>query len=173
VAFSQRERGLFCWRWGLLHGSIRPRSSEGLKETVVVLRYVLRLGVVALSFAFVGCGDPQGRQAITGTVLFKGQPLDKGNIEFMPAGEERTQAGSVIQNGAYAISRRQGLVPGTYKVLISSFEGLPPIPAGGPLPPRSAFLQAKQRIPPQYNTNPTVTVEVKAGGKNTFDFNIE
>jgi hypothetical protein len=121
----------------------------------------------------VGCGDPDGRQAIRGTVAFQGQPLDMGNIEFQPAGGERTQAGAPIRNGRYAIAREQGLVPGSYKVIITSWEGLPPVPDVSQ-PPQPRFdYRPRQRIPPQYNEKPTVIVEVKKGGGNTFDFDID
>jgi hypothetical protein len=87
--------------------------------------------------ALVGCGDPYGRQEIRGTVTFRGRSLDRGIIEFLPANGERTQAGAAIQNGRYAIPRDKGLVPGTYRVIISSWDGPPPVP-GCPWDRRSA-----------------------------------
>jgi hypothetical protein len=122
----------------------------------------------------IGCGDPNGRQEIRGTIHFKGQPLDMGNIEFQPAGKEPTQAGSPIRNGRYAIARKQGLVPGSYKVIITSWEGLPPVPdVSQPPPPGRSDYQPKQRIPAKYNEKSSVIVKVNNQGPNTFDFQIE
>jgi hypothetical protein len=130
------------------------------------------LAVFGVPF-LAGCGDPNGRQGIAGTVTFKGQPLDMGNIEFQPAGGERTQAGAPIRNGRYSISRRQGLVPGSYKVILTSWEGLPPVPDVSQ-PPQPRFdYRPRQRIPAQYNEKPTVVVEVKKGVGNTFDIDID
>jgi hypothetical protein len=129
---------------------------------------------VALStLTLVGCGasDDLPREGVTGTVTLNDKPLASGFITFMPAGAEATQGGSVIQEGSYSIPSDQGLVPGTYKVLITStgggsatqtdhvtdMPGMPPIPA-------------KEAIPAEYNAKSTLTAEVKAGGENVFDF---
>jgi hypothetical protein len=143
----------------------------------------LKLAISAASIAYfllniVGCGDGDSlpREAVSGTVAVEGKPLKTGLITFLPASSEvTTQGGGPVVEGKYTVSRNQGLVPGKYKVVISSPEdtpekftdtafnnnapGMPPIPA-------------KEVIPAQYNNKSLLTAEVTSGGKNVFEFNL-
>ena len=130
-------------------------------------------GVLAL-FLAGGCGDRYGgRRAVSGTVTFQGKPLDQGSITFVPASPDlSTQSGAGIRDGHYQIPRAQGLVPGKYKVSISSGDpGTPADPSAGP-PGPSGNYSSKERIPPRYNVRSTLEVEVQKGGPNEFDFTI-
>ena len=124
-------------------------------------------GVGLLAVLLAGCGRSDGRQAVSGTVTFKGQPVD-GLIEFVPAGGEATQAGTTIEKGKYSIPREKGLVPGTYKVMIFSPDNkeVTPDPGGNPF-----FAKARERIPAKYNEQTTLTREVKPGS-NPLDFTL-
>jgi hypothetical protein len=125
-----------------------------------------------------GCSDNLGNlQAVSGTVQLKGQPLDQGIIEFIPvgspteAGDAATKSGAAISNGKYSIPRETGLVPGKYKVIISSGDGVnienpeePPGPTGN--------YVSRERIPAEYNAESKQEVTVAAGGANQFNFDI-
>ena len=84
-------------------------------------------------------GDGLPREAVSGTVTFKGEPLKAGTIQFLPSSpSEVTAGGAVIVDGKYAIGRSEGLVPGKYQVLISGAQaalgprqvrGCPALPA--------------------------------------------
>lgn len=139
------------------------------------------LGTMATTFAMLqllsGCGgssDNLPREGVSGAVAIEGKPLAKGLITFLPNDPETvTQGGSVVIDGKYDIPQSQGLVPGKYKVVISSPEdkgeikvdmannapGLPPI-------------IRPEVIPRQYNAESLLTAEVKANAKNVFEFNL-
>src|SRR5215469_14363152 len=82
---------------------------------------------VGVCMVVAGCNqqaDDLPRQPIRGMVTFDGKPLAKGTIQFQPATTaEPVSAGSLITEGTYAIDRADGLVPGTYKVIISAQAG--------------------------------------------------
>ena len=123
-------------------------------------------------FAVSGCGDT-GRNEVTGTVTYKGQPLDEGLITFIPQDGQGTQDGAGISNGAYRIPRDKGLVPGRYMVTIYGGDGVPRVGDGepsGPAPPGTT--PGKERIPAEYNTKSNQFVEITKSGPNKFDFNI-
>lgn len=123
-------------------------------------------GLGLLAALAAGCGD--GRNAVSGTVTYKGQPVE-GIIEFVPAGGEGTQAGTTIEKGQYSIPRDKGLAAGTYKVMIFSPDNkqVTPDPGGNPF-----FAKAKERIPAKYNEQTTLTREIKSGS-NPVDFNLD
>ena len=133
-------------------------------------------GIIALFVlsGALGCAkvDPHGRQSLTGTITFKGQPLDVGTIEFVPsqAGKGYGTIG-MIKDGKYQVPSEQGVPPGTYRVLICSPEANksegPVGPPGMKMPPLG-----KDRISPQYNRDSRITVEVKPSGDNRFDFSV-
>src|SRR3954453_17607629 len=92
------------------------------------IRAGLRTGLVLIPVAAAtfspGCGgeaDSLPRQAVSGTVTMKGAPLPAGMIQFQPTAPHRvTGGGGGIPDGAYSIAKAQGLVPGTYRVSITS-----------------------------------------------------
>ncbi len=141
---------------------IRPRSS----------RWPLPLAVLLLLVA--GCDNAGGREEISGTVTLKGQPLDEGFIEFHPLDRSMdhlvTKMGAMITDGKYAIRKDEGLVPGKYRVIISSGDkSVPQSDEGGP-GPKNIF--SKERIPAEYNVQTKQEVEVTPAGPNQFDYAI-
>ncbi len=120
-----------------------------------------------------GGGDPLQRQAVSGTVTFKGQPLDKGTITFLPAdSQSKAQpGGATITNGQFSLPAAQGLAPGKYRVQISS-------PVGGAEAkpdeaPGDSSKLAEERIPASWNTESKHEITVEKGGANKFDFKID
>jgi hypothetical protein len=120
-----------------------------------------------------GCAaDGPKRYAVSGEVKLRGQPLDHGAVTFLPEDPALgANGGAVIKNGRYSIPAQNGLLPGRYKVIITSADrsgvidpDALPGPAG-PLP--------KDRINPRYNAQTTLTAEVKADGPNTFNFDVD
>jgi hypothetical protein len=129
----------------------------------------LPVGFVAI--ALIGCGaDNTGRQAISGTVTFRGLPLDRGTIQFLPVSEGQG-SGALIRDGKYSIPQEKGLEPGTYRILISS--GEPGAKHGAEEAPGMSRPLSKERIPETYNLKSNKQVEVKPTGSNTFDFTID
>jgi len=139
----------------------------------IATRWMIASLVLVLSAAF-GCGgkDPHGRQALSGTVTFQGQPLDQGIIEFLPSDPgSGFRARAMIRDGKYELPREQGLPAGTYRVLITSAEPdeneAPAGPPGLEMPPLG-----RERIPAEYNRDSRTTIEVQADGNNKFDFTV-
>lgn len=138
------------------------------------MRIVGCLAVFVAAAGLVGCGGGTNKKAVSGTVSWKSQPLETGMIRFLPADAGgRTEAGAVITDGKFDIPREQGLLPGKYKVAISS-----PDPKSGQGPPDAApgdrgGYPAKERIAAKYNAKTELTAEVTADGKNHFEFQVE
>jgi hypothetical protein len=139
----------------------------------------LRSTVWLVSVVLAGCGSPGDnlpREPVSGTVTLDGKPLERGTISFQPDSALPTAAAVPITAGSYSMARAEGLVPGTYRVLISSTPpavvtidpttGMPP-PPGKPTPP------PKELLPAKYNASSTLSAEVKAGAANRFDFALE
>jgi hypothetical protein len=122
-----------------------------------------------------GCGGGgTHKEAVSGSVTWKGQPLYQGTIEFVPADGQRIPVSGSIQNGRYHLLSRPGVAPGSYQVRISSREG--PMRRGNPNTAPDADLldpKAKERIAPKYNVKSELKAEVKKGGDNTFDFRLD
>ena len=119
---------------------------------------------------FVGCGgDSSGRQAVSGSITLKGQPLDEGTINFAAKPPAEGFAGALIKDGKYNISAEQGLLPGVYEVRITAPEKGAEVLSDAP---GEAGPPAKDRVPPQFNATTTLTFEVKTGGENEYNLDI-
>src|SRR5262245_21062985 len=88
--------------------------------------------VLTSGFALVlviGCGDDTGlakRFAVSGTVKYKGELVEKGRIDFIPTkpAEGRAASGE-IDNGSYSLTTAtsgDGALPGSYNVTVTSVE---------------------------------------------------
>jgi hypothetical protein len=132
--------------------------------------------LLLLVFA-AGCGggDALPRERVSGKVTLDGKPLPTGSIQFLPEGggdarNPALSAGATINEGDYDIPRQSGLLPGNYKVTISAAAGGAAAPANEA--PGPAQAPAQDIVPEKYNKDSTLTAEVKAGGENTFNFDL-
>ena len=137
--------------------------------------------VAQVGLAGCGSGDGLSRHPISGTVTFDGKPLANGFIQFLPSADSATPiaAGAMIEGGNYAIPTEEGLVAGSYQVMISSAgSGKEKASGGGEASGEGAMpglgpLHARELIPPKYNTKSELTATVTDEGPNEFDFNLE
>ncbi len=138
------------------------------------MRGLFGLAGLAAVVTLAGCGeaDPYSRQAVSGTVSYKGKPLPYGQIEFHPTAGQKTPLTLEVKDGKFAADKVRGLSAGAYQVRISGFEGPLPKPseteAGkleGPMP--KAILLDK------YNASSKLTAEIKSGDKNELKFDLD
>jgi hypothetical protein len=134
-----------------------------------------------LSVIASGCGRPSGPQrvAVQGAILFDGQPLQAGQIRFVPAdGTKGPSAAAQIDKGFYEFSPANGPVVGKHRVEIEAIPN-----ATFELDDEAAYAKAQkeknavplppQPIPPQYNERSTLTATVDPKGEKKFDFNLQ
>ena len=89
----------------------------------------LASGLLALSgFLLSGCGDDGGlerRYAVSGNVTYKGAPVKKGSINFVPVKPEGHAAAGTIADGYYSLTTLNpgdGAIPGMYKITVDDRE---------------------------------------------------
>ena len=123
------------------------------------------LAIVALA----GCGeaDKHNKQALSGTVKFKGKPVAKGQIFFEPAAGQQVQTDRGVVDGQFKLTKADGLSPGKYmwRLVVWDREVVSREPGSGDL----GGPQPKNLIPDKDNGK---TFEVKAGEDNKLDIDI-
>jgi hypothetical protein len=126
---------------------------------------------LVLLAAFVGCGaSGPPRAPIQGAVTVAGQPLAAGRIVFVPVTPNEGPATTArIVNGKYELPHREGPVVGTNRVEVAADVNL-----GFALDDEQAFAKYGRRmppnpIPPQYNQQSQLVVEVAEDTENTFN----
>lgn len=129
------------------------------------------LVLAVLVFVTAGCDSGGKLKPVSGTVTYKGEPLDTGTVTFMSINPPAQAGGALVTNGKFKIAAPNGLEPGTYRVLISSPKGVgqrtpEQIAAGASAP-------GKERIPASYNTESKLTAEVTQSGPNEFSWSID
>ena len=119
-----------------------------------------------------GCGGSltSSGYSASGTVTWKGQPLDQGSIQFLPASGQGPMVGAEIRDGRYTLPNPPGLATGTYQVRINSRSGVNPT---GPPDTHLGDPKSKERIPAEYNEKTTLKAEGTGSGSKTFDFTLK
>ena len=123
--------------------------------------------------ALPGCSGSSGRMEVSGTVTLEGSPVKEGQVIFIPLDQQGSESGSPITNGEYKVPQDRGLLPGKYRVRITSGDGktlaneeLAAQPGG------NTNIVSFDRVPEDWSEKSTQEVEVKAGEQNKFDFRI-
>lgn len=132
------------------------------------LQYTIRLLTLGLLLATFGCGGDDGPPmgTVEGTVTLDGKPLPNVLVNFNP-GEFRPSEAKTDESGHYELiytREKKGAVVGTHKVVITSKTG---VDAEG-----NEIADEEEKVPAKYNSESTLTEEVKAGA-NTIDFKLE
>jgi hypothetical protein len=83
---------------------------------------MIRFCFLTLAVAAAGCGVTSRTSPVSGVVLLDGKPLIGASIHFVAQGTGRDATGETNKNGQFTMSTfepRDGVVSGTYKVVIS------------------------------------------------------
>ena len=136
---------------------------------------VVVCGVVLVA---AGCGG-SNRGAVRGKVTAGGEPLQAGEISFVPVDPKLgPTAGAVVTNGEYRIDAARGPFAGEYQVQINAFRttgrkrwdgmGDEKAPAGQ----RNYVEEMENFIPAKYNSTSELRAMIKAGAVNVCDFDL-
>ena len=139
---------------------------------VGTIRKLALVCCVSLCASFLGgCGgasDTPELGSVSGNIQLNGKPLADANIEFSPE-KGRGSIATTDADGNYVLKYTNdlnGAVLGTHTVRITTGAAA----SGGE--GAEAKAATPERIPPKYNSQTDIKVEVKAGN-NTFDYKIE
>lgn len=130
------------------------------------------LCLILLTAAAVGCGDAGDFLAISGSITYDGQPVTNGSIGFVQQNvTPAKRIGTTIADGRYEFLGHEGLVAGSYQVMIFSER-----PSGRKIPADEGSSemidQMVQYIPDVYNSRTTLLVEVLQD-REDLDFALE
>jgi hypothetical protein len=123
-----------------------------------------------------GCGTGDGltRGPVKGRVTVGGQPLAKGRILFLPvAPSTGPTVSAAIVNGNYELPSREGPIVGPNRVEVEAELDL-----GFAIDDEAAFAKRGGRplppspIPPSFNRNSTLVIEIKPHGENVLDVSV-
>jgi hypothetical protein len=95
-----------------------------LIRRIVSARPVWSVAMASLIVMSPGCGDDSGlatRYPVSGKVTYKGEPIKKAVINFVPNDPEGHPAGGTVEDGHYELTTltpKDGAIPGKYKVTV-------------------------------------------------------
>jgi len=125
-------------------------------------RYCFFLVLAALPI-MAGCGgDGPAEYPVTGKVMLDGHPVEQGEIRFLPAGMQGTPCAGQISNGNFECRATEGQ---KRVEIYATRESATPAPDG--LPNYVSY------IPAAYNSQSTLTADIKPKGDNTLTFNLK
>ena len=132
------------------------------------MRMCLSAFIVIGSITLHGCGegDKHNKQAISGTVKFKGKPVATGQLFFDPVGGQQVTTNTGVSNGEIKMTKAEGLSPGKYKWKLVVWDR---IVTGEPGGGDTGGPAPKNLIPDKDNNK---TFEVVAGKDNKLDIDI-
>jgi hypothetical protein len=137
------------------------------------MRKILLTATTTVTIAFVlgcGSGDPLNRQAVSGTVTYKGQPVIYGTLDLAPLDNQPTVGNTEIKDGRFEIPAKTGLAPGKYAWRVYYPDPVPKFQEGAA--PGSDTTVYKNRVPKDYAEGTKNVVEIKAGQKNELKLDI-
>src|SRR3954453_9535562 len=114
--------------WGSMRRKARGRESLAERNPPMMESMVPRKTPDPLAWLFLlvaialaGCGRSR-TSPVEGSVLMDGKPVAGASIQFVAQGKGRDATGQTDKNGQFIMSTykpRDGVLPGTYKVVIS------------------------------------------------------
>lgn len=119
--------------------------------------------IAAVTLLFVGCHRGPQLAPVTGKVMYNGQPLSFGVVQFQSASGQPAR-GEIQSDGTFSLSTYRpgdGAVVGTHRVRVTCYESQRP----GTKPTGGEQTLGKSLIPLNYTLfdQSGLTAEVKAG----------
>lgn len=154
---------------------LHSKLNQKVKVMVREMRLVVAMSCAAL---FVGCESSTGPKAtveavvpVSGTLTYKGEPLENHQISFLPSDGRRPAIGTTDATGRFTMGTNRagdGAPPGTHKVTVVWSPPTPPDGAGQEtvIDDPTLLPKPKVQIPAKYSSPESsgLTQEVPAGG---------
>jgi len=122
---------------------------------------------LVLALFVTGCGgDGPERATVTGRITLHGEPLEGADVEFQPE-EGSPSYGLTDDDGEYDLMYtrdKRGAMLGEHTVRITT--------STTGTDAQGNQIMLPQRVPPKYNAQSELTIEVKPG-RNKFDFELK
>jgi hypothetical protein len=128
---------------------------------MTALRFVSCASLVAAAVLAAGCGRPAA-VPVSGTVTWDGKAMPDGKILFEDEDVKIPPASGDVKAGKYAVR----VPPGKKKVRINASREVP----GGKVDPAMGGVPRQSYVPARYNSDTTLSADVKAARDNRFDF---
>lgn len=117
--------------------------------------------IVLIGGLAAGCGARDTRGVVSGAVTFDGQPVEDGSILFEPEGGQGQTAGAAIKEGKFTAE-----VPlGKMRVRIHGNKKTGRKYKVYDTPESPLVEEIVELLPPKYNVNSELTLEVKPGAQ--------
>ena len=167
-------------KWWPNRLNILNRHSKG-RQIFTMSKYSLPV-ILLFVFSLIGVGGCGGSGhpnmvKVNGTVTYGGQPLEKGQIRFVPIEETKGPAsGADIVNGQYTVTNRGGVPFGKHRVEIRAYrvdEDAAPV---GEFDPgyKPGEKPLEQYLPARYNQQSEFSEVVPEGAKqHEANFDLE
>ncbi|MEA1951349.1 MAG: hypothetical protein U9N87_08190 [Planctomycetota bacterium] len=140
---------------------------------MVRLDTTLLVGAMMIAMAFIsGCGNQRPTPIkVTGTVTYRGQPVQHANVNFIPK-NVRAASGKTDAQGRFELMTYEpgdGAIAGEHSVVIAKFSPKPAADTASPYPETISVL------PPRYASPLTseLTAQVTSDGPNDFTFELK
>jgi hypothetical protein len=135
---------------------------------IAAQHWKLAFACTAVLVAAIGCNRSEPRGDVSGEVSYNGKPVETGAISFEPMEAASTPRNLTVQSGVYRSDEKSALKPGKYRVRLSAND---PSKKKGNIDLNNPNVRVDfiPLLPPSWNAQSQLTVEVKAG-KNTFNF---
>lgn len=130
-----------------------------------------RLLAILLAGSGIGISAcrPHDRAWSTGSVAFDGAPVEHGMIVFRPLDSSAAAGGAAISGGRFTIASR----PGRHRVEIRGMRPIEESQLPKMMPRIEGVPVYEDFIPPAFNIDSTLEVDVAPGRSNTFDFDLQ
>ncbi|WP_156512618.1 hypothetical protein [Planctomyces sp. SH-PL62] len=131
------------------------------------------LGIAYLAYDHLELGGEPKVQGLSGYVSIDGKPMTKGTVRFISADPDLPLAyGGYISNGRYEVPAEYGLVPARYTVEFSSIRN-DDVNRMLEARARGEEVELKEEIPPRFNLQSDVQIDLTSGGVLAADFNLD
>jgi hypothetical protein len=116
-----------CFRYNFMNhfDTIRKTTAMMMTGSHGTSRFLAVLVGTALLYV-AGCSTDDGlgkKYAVSGTVKYKGEPVSKAKISFVPVAKDGHGAYGDVENGSFSLSTLapgDGVLPGEYQVLVDT-----------------------------------------------------
>lgn len=132
-----------------------------------MLQRMFYAALFALTLAGCSGSTTAPTYPVTGTVTLDGKPLEKGEIYFLTPAKGEVDI-VAIKDGKFEGQAKAG----ARRVEIHAYKIVPAHEAAS-MPGYTVPESRENYLPAQYNTESTLTAEVKADGENQFDFQLQ